>query len=112
MRPRLLAIALVVFVLGSIALEACDDLRAAFVRRYPASLRILLAWVLASILLVLAMHAAYARGRRDGIDIGAVRMLYHLRPTRAALSDSLMHHHAHAALDARRIHAYLSGVKL
>jgi hypothetical protein len=112
MRPRLLAIALVIFVLGSIALEAFDDLQPRSCAAIPprcascwpgCSRRSCSCW---------QCMRRTARGRRDGIDIGAVRMLYHLRPTRAALSDSLMHHHAHAALDARRIHAYLSGVKL
>lgn len=103
----MLAVLIVLFVLASITADAIDAiviwLRDSFFShwyRSPRSLRILLAWIVASVLLLFAMHAAYAAGVNDGVAL--VRARAHA--SRAALDGRHFIWPRGAMLEARRIH--------
>lgn len=85
-------------------------------RRLPPSLTILLAWIVASVILIVLLLAvaslAYARGLDDGVQIGTVRTLHKFTPSRAALDARTYVWPRGAALDATRIRRYLRGVSL
>ena len=100
--PRWIVLVFVLIAVCSLVGENLERLRDAYTRT-PRSLRILLAWIVASVCLIVLLAYTYRIAFREGVEYGKVRMLEHLHPARAALDGRHFVWPRGAMLDARRV---------
>ena len=100
--PRWLGVVIVLAVSLAALLDACERAADAL-RSTPRSLRILLAWIVASVCLIVLLAYTYRIAFHEGVEYGKLRMLEHLHPARAALDGRHFVWPRGATLDANRL---------